>query len=144
ARCTYEWQAPGEGVYEVLAQIRREDGSTVPLGADTNSPHGGIDTQFVVGNPDSEAMTAWTDAPFALERGERTLERDLAVAGDPQIWFENSAHKVFPKDQVQSGASVDPSYRMRLARRERESFQIVLRPEADSNLRPTSHAPFAA
>ncbi len=134
ARCTYEWEAPGTGVYEFLAQIRHDNGSSVPLGKDTASPHGGIDTQFVVGNPTSQAMEAWTNAPFALDRGSRTLQRELAVAGNPQIWFESSVHKVFPEDRVASGASVNPAYRLRLARRERESFQVVLRPGENTDI----------
>ena len=142
-RCTYTWTAPADGAYDFLAQIRQL-GRPLLLGQDTASPHGGIDTQFVVGTPgtlecppgglDCVPFPAWTDAPFLLERGPRTLRRDLAAAGPVSLWFESPLEKVFQEDRIEPGGRVNPVYRMALARNERESFQVVLRPPVDNPL----------
>ena len=126
-RCTYPWSAPSDGVYEFMAQLRRR-GQPVLLGADTASPHGGIDTQFLVGKAGTHTFEAWSDAPYALERGVRTLKRSLAAAGDIPIWFESPLEKIFPSDQVQGSGPIDPTVEVLLAGNEYESFQLVLRP----------------
>lgn len=133
ARCTYEWEAPGPGPYEFLGQLR-QDGEVFPLGKDTSSPHGGIDTQFVVGRPDDTPFEAWTDAPYMLQRGPRTLERHIAHEGAADIWFESPLEKVFKEDAVRAAGEPDPVHRIALARNERESFQLVIRPEEGPGL----------
>lgn len=130
ARCTYDWQAPGEGTYEFMAQLIRDDKS-IALGEDTGSPHGGIDTQFVVGNPKVRAMESWTDAPHLLDRGPRQLKRTLAASGETAIWFASSLEKVFREDVVTEDGPVNPLWKLSLARNESESFQVCLRPPAD-------------
>ncbi len=132
-RCTYDWEAPGPGVYEFFAQLQR-GGEPFALGSQTGSPHGGIDTQFTVGRPTERTMAAWTDAPFALERGPRTLDRTLAHRSSAQIWFEPGTHKVFPEDTVRPRQGTDPVKTIALAGNERESFQIVIRPEGDTGI----------
>ncbi len=133
-RCTYEWQAPGNGSYELLARVTR-DGEPVALGADTGSPHGGIDTQFVVGDVAADDFEPWTDAPFALERGSRTLPRQFAVPGDTAIWFESSLEKIFPEDVPQRTGDYKAIANLSLAANESESFQVVLRPPDRTDLR---------
>lgn len=125
-RCTYLWTPAADGAYEFLAQLRRA-GAPVLLGNDTASPHGGIDTQFVVGKPKDRAFEAWTDAPYALERGARKLRRTLAARSDVAIWAEPSLEKVFPDDQVEPVGQIEPTVGVSLARNEYESFQLVLR-----------------
>jgi hypothetical protein len=124
-RATYDWEPPGPGRYEFLAQIMK-DGRALPLGADTGTPHGGIDTQFTVGNAPTRGMEAWTDAPYALDKGSRTLDRQLVANGDLQIWCENALEKIFPEDQVRGGGT-DRNWRLVMARNERESFQVAFR-----------------
>jgi hypothetical protein len=132
-RATYAWEAPGDGVYDFLAEIQY-GGEQVPFGKDTHSPHGGIDTQFVVGSRGAQAMEAWTDAPHALDRRGRTLERAL-LASDPPLWQESPMNKLFRDDAIKAKGTA-AELRVALARNERESFQIALRPKvALRNLR---------
>lgn len=130
ARCTYEWQAPGEGTYEFMAQLIRDD-KPITLGEDTGSPHGGIDTQFVVGSSKARAMESWTDAPHLLDRGPRQLKRTLAASGETSIWFTSSLEKVFREDSVTADGPVNPVHKLSLARNESESFQVCLQQPAD-------------
>lgn len=134
-RCTYDWEAPAPGAYDFLAQLQQGD-KPLPLGGETASPHGGIDTKFFAGSPADADLPAWTDAPFLLDRGQRTLSRALASGGgDTAIWFEPSLEKVFPNDAVTPKGAVDPNVRIAAARNESESFQIVLRPREGAALR---------
>ena len=126
-RCTYEWQAPSEGSYEFLARL--SDGTQAyDLGKGLNAPHGGIDTQFTVGDRAPAPLEAWTEAPHALDRAPRTLERTMAVAGDTAIWFESPLQKVFPDDKPVPMGSPRPAARISLARNEHEPLQLVVRP----------------
>jgi len=127
-RCTYEWESPGDGAYDFLAKLT-VDGKDFLLGTDTGSPHGGIDTQFVTGEPAAVEFAAWTDAPFALDRGKRPLRRTLAATGAAKVWFENSLEKVFPEDDPEPSGQTQPLARIALAKNESESLQIVFRPE---------------
>ena len=141
ARCTYAWMPPGPGKYEFLAQLSHR-GEPVALGADTGSPHGGIDTQFVVGDPEDTTFAPWTNAPYALERGSRVLERTLAAAGEIQVWFEPGTHKVFPEDRPEPAGDIDPAVHIALAGNEYEAFQIAVRPPEGrdlDNLRLVAH-----
>lgn len=132
-RCTFDWEAPFDGSFEFLALLF--DGETpYPLGQGLAPPHEGIDTQFVVGSPDSVSFEAWTDAPHALDRGARTLRRTPAVAGDLAVWFESPLEKVFREDRIEPAGPPDPVVRIGLARNERESFQVVLRPPEGQDL----------
>ena len=126
ARCTYEWTAPANGAYDFIAELRA-GATALPLGIETGSPHGGIDTQFIAGSAAETPFAPWTDAPDALNRGARTLRRTLAAAGTLPIWFENSLEKVFHDDRVEAVGSVNPVMRIGLAGNERESFQLVFR-----------------
>ena len=136
-RARFEWAAPGDGVYDFLAQIER-DGDPLELGRDTSSPHGGIDTQFAVGEVDW-LMEPWSDGPFALRRGGRTLERTLARRlNDPDdvaIWFDSSLVKIFREDRVAPRSGIQTTAQVQLARNERESFQLVVRPPSGRRLR---------
>lgn len=133
ARCTYEWEPPGDGVYEFMAQLFQDD-VPIALGSDTGSPHGGIDTQFVVGTPKTTAMEAWTDAPYLLDRGPRTLKRTLAATGETKIWFASAVEKIFQEDTASASGPVNPIMKLALARNEFESFQVCLHPPADMML----------
>ncbi|HEO69907.1 MAG TPA: DUF4091 domain-containing protein [Candidatus Hydrogenedentes bacterium] len=133
-RCSYDWHAPEDGAYEFLAQLE-QDGRPYPLGVDTGSPHGGIDTQFIVGDGGDSTLEPWTDAPHALERQRQTLRRALAHPGAVPIWFESSLDKVFREDAVEPTGAIESKGRIALARNERESIQIVLRPPAGKDLR---------
>jgi hypothetical protein len=133
-RCSYDWEAPGDGTYELLARLTH-NGEAVALGKDTGSPHGGIDTQFTVGDVEPEDFEPWTEAPFALERGSRTLPRQMAVPGDTAIWFESSLEKVFPEDVVRHVGEYRSIANLSLAANESESFQVVLRPPDGVDLR---------
>jgi hypothetical protein len=134
SRCTWDWAPPSEGAYEFLAQILRF-GEVADLGLETGSPHGGIDTRFVVGNGGTGAMAAWTDAPHLLDRGGRVLKRSLASAGDTKIWFEPAASKIFRNDRPEAAGAVNPVHRLAMARNEYESFQVVFHPPEDAELR---------
>jgi hypothetical protein len=133
-RSTYEWTAPGDGAYDFMAQLTRGKDEPLNLGKDTAPPHGGIDTQFVVGTPRDVRMEAWTDAPFTLERGPRPLKRTPACAGSTVVWFEDSMEKIYPTDVPEPDGRTDPTVHVRLARNEHESFQVVVRPPKDSDL----------
>ncbi|HIJ64663.1 MAG TPA: hypothetical protein HPP77_01825, partial [Candidatus Hydrogenedentes bacterium] len=133
ARCTYDWAAPRDGAYEFMALLER-DGQAFPLGFDSGSPHGGIDTQFVAGGADTIVMDAWTDAPHALDRRPRTLRRALAAPGDTALWIEDPLHKVFREDVPEATGEFVPTARIALARNEYESFQLVVRPPEGRDL----------
>jgi hypothetical protein len=130
ARCTYDWAPPEKGSFEFLGQLRQQE-KTLPLGRDTASPHGGIDAQFLAGVEVAAPWPAWTDAPHTLERGPRDLKRSLAAVAPHSMWFESGLQKIFHQDRVEPEGLIDPTVRVQLARNEYESFQLVLRPEAD-------------
>lgn len=130
ARCTYEWTPPGKGAYRFVAELRK-NGKPLPLGKDLGSPSGQIDTQFTVGDGARLAMPAWTKAPHALDRGKRRLVRSLAARDPVPMWFESGLEKVFAEDEVEAGKTVEPAVHLTLARNERESFQLALRPASD-------------
>ena len=127
-RCTYAWEAPADGHYDFMAQLK-QGGLTLPLGVETGSPHGGIDTRFAVGSPKPRRMEPWSDGPHALDRGPRTLDRTPAFAGEPLVWVEPSLEKVFREDRVRAKGAPSPVARVLLARGEREAFQVCMRPE---------------
>ncbi len=134
-RCTYPWTAPGEGAYEFLARLE-VNGKPLLLGQQTGSPHGGIDAQFVVGPAAGVRFEPWTNAPYALDRGARTVKRvPAATTADTQIWFESGCEKVFREDTVQCEGTAQPVYSMSAARNEAESLQIVVRPPKGKDLR---------
>ncbi|MCX5759278.1 MAG: hypothetical protein NTU83_12370, partial [Candidatus Hydrogenedentes bacterium] len=116
-----------------MAQLKPDDKQPLNLGKDTNPPHGGIDTCFKVGKAKGR-MEPWTDAPLAINRGPRTLKRTLAFPGDTAIWTASSMEKIFREDIPESDGRFDPMVRVSLARNERESFQIVVRPSKDRDL----------
>ncbi len=136
-RCTYEWKAPANGAYEFMASVTHGKSEPAKLGQETGSPHGGIDTQFVVGPPEPGTMEAWTDAPYALDRGTRTLKRAMLCGGATRIWIESPLEKIFHKD-VPEPSGVDGTIRVALARNEFESFQLVIRPPKDTDLHSVS------
>lgn len=127
-RCTYDWEPIGDGAYDFLAKITQNE-KDIKLGADTGSPHGGIDAQFVVGAPARVAYAAWTDAPYALQRGTRPLARSLAADGPAKVWLESSLEKIFPEDDPEPSGPARSVARVALAKNESESFQIVFRPK---------------
>ena len=133
ARCIWDWQPPGDGVYEFMAQIFYGD-QVINLGQDTGSPHGGVDTFFTVGTPKPRLMEAWTDAPYMLDRGPVASKGCLAVGGDVPIWFASSLDKVFRQDTIVPEGLPDPTMRLALAGNEYESFQICLRPPVGQSL----------
>lgn len=132
-RCTWEWQPAGDAPYEFLAKLTQA-GRDLLLGRDTGSPHGGMDTQFLVGQPAQVALEPWTDAPYALEQAGRKLRRAMAVDSDTAIWFESSLEKIFPKDSVEPTGTVQSTAHLQMARNERESFQVLIRPPEGVNL----------
>ncbi|MEX2016032.1 MAG: glycoside hydrolase domain-containing protein, partial [Candidatus Hydrogenedentales bacterium] len=132
-RASFAWTAP-RGVYEFLAQFRAQK-KAYQLGRDTAPPHGGIDTAFVVGDPDGVRFEAWTDAPYALDRAPQQLVRTLAATSPATVWFESPLNKIFRDDTVEARGADDPVGSLRLARNERESLQIVLRPPDGRDLR---------
>lgn len=133
ARCSYEWKAPGNGAFEILAQVS-QNGKILKLGQETGSPHGGIDTRFTVGPASATPFRAWTDAPHALDQQSRTLPRTLAAKGPVAIWAEPSLSKVLPQDVAESNGAVDPVVRIALAQGESESFQLAIRPKEKEDL----------
>ncbi len=134
-RCTYDWTPSGDGTYELLALLK-QGGQAIELGKGFAPPHGGMDTQLTIGAPRAVAFEPWTDAPFKLERGPRVLERTLAASNNgTAFWFESSLEKIFPEDNVQSAGALEPTVQVRLARNERESFQLVIRPGESQALR---------
>lgn len=126
ARCTYEWTAPANGAYEILAQIE-QNGKPLSLGAETGSPHGGIDTRFEVGPRSRQPFRAWTDAPHALDQRPRTVESPL-ISKDPLIWSESSLRKILPQDKPDGRGPIEPAVQIALAQGEAESFQIAFHP----------------
>jgi hypothetical protein len=131
-RCTFDWTAPGDSHFDFLAELRHRGGGQFVLSAEMATPHGGIDTQFVVGKPaEPVVMHAWTDAPHVLDRGQRTLKRALAARNPAAVWVESSLEKIHPGDRVEPAPQLDNTIRVALARNERESFQIVVRPELE-------------
>jgi len=137
-RSTYDWTAPGDGAYEFMAELTLGKTERLLLGKTTAAPHGGIDTQFVVGTRKTNWMEPWTDAPLALTHGSRTLKRSLATAGETAIWIESPLEKIFRTDAVESDGRIDAEARFSLARNERESFQVILRPPKDKDLAKVS------
>jgi hypothetical protein len=128
-RCTFEWTAPGAGAYDFLAQLQDQKGNPIDLNSELAPPHGGIDTQFVVGNPKTRRqMEAWTDAPHGLDRGTRKRTAAVAKLGDADAWIENALEKVYPRDIPEPIPNAPFRVQLSMARNERESFQIVLRP----------------
>ena len=134
ARCTFDWKAPASGAYEILAQITQR-GKVVALGSETSSPHGGIDTQFIVGKPVNTRFAAWSDAPHVLDQQSRTVKRSRLSGGDVALWAETSLHKVLPQDQLARTESIDPVIEIAAAQGESESFQIALRPPRGRDLK---------
>jgi len=133
-RCSFDWKAQGDGVYEFLAQLRTSDGKPLELNSELKAPHGGIDTQFVVGTPKTRQLEAWSDAPYALERGARSLSRAVASLGKAAVWVEDSLEKVYPNDEPAAQAGASPSVRLALAQNEYESFQVVVRAPENTQL----------
>lgn len=133
ARCSYDWKAPANGAYEVMAQVS-QNGKVLMLGQETASPHGGIDTRFNVGPASATPFRAWTDGPHALDQQARTMPRTLAVSGPVTIWAEPSLRKILPQDIAKSSGPVDPVVRVALAQGESESFQLAIRPKEKSDL----------
>ncbi len=134
-RCTYPWDAPADGAYDFLARIYL-DGKPFPLGADTGSPHGGIDTRFDVGSPSGRPMEAWTDAPYLLERKPATRTARLAFSGQHEVWIVPPVEKIFAEDTFTPDGPANPSITLRLARGEAEGFQLCLRPMTRDWIRP--------
>ena len=135
ARVRYEWEAPHDGDFDFLARFTN-DGQPRMLGEDTRSPHGGIDTRFRAGGGPAQDLEAWTTAPYSLNRGERTLRRDLAVSnGGMAVWFEPALSKIYPEDKVVGTGERGDRVRVRMARNESQSFQVVMRPPEDEPLR---------
>jgi len=127
-RATYDWEAPGDGNYDFLAQLRLGE-DVIDVGIETGSPHGGIDTQFTVGTPRRQALEAWNDAPYALDSGGRMHRRDLAAQHEgTRFWFESPLVKLFPHDEVSGTGTVAATGRVELARGERESLQLAMLP----------------
>lgn len=135
-RCTYEWTAPTDGAYDFLAQLL-VDGKPYALGKDTGSPHGGIDLQFVAGSGRKRPMEAWSDAPYALDRGPRKLERPLLHDGEAVVWHESSMEKIGREDYPVATNARERAVRIQLAKNEAESFQIVVRPKDTGHSRVT-------
>jgi hypothetical protein len=125
-RATFDWSPPSDGTYEFLAQLQLS-GKEAALGKDTASPHGGIDTQFVVGKADKVKFEPWTSAPFALDQQPRALERTLLADGPVRIWREPSMNKVQQGDVPDPQGTPNPEVSLRLAKGEAESFQIAFR-----------------
>ncbi|HOZ48184.1 MAG TPA: DUF4091 domain-containing protein [Candidatus Hydrogenedentes bacterium] len=129
-RIRYDWEPPGDGVYALRAELT-QDGARVALGGDTASPHGGIDTQFVVGSARDLDCAPWTEARHALERHGRVLRRPVVPMPGLDLWFESPLFKVFPEDRVEAISPAVSTARIALARHEHESLQVVLCPDRD-------------
>ena len=140
ARCTFDWTAPASGSYELLAQITH-NGKVVSLGSETSSPHGGIDTQFVVGKPGKRSFAAWTDAPHALDQRPRTAKRPRLSGGAVDLWADTALHKILPQDTLAATEKIDPVIRIAAAKGEAESFQVAIRPPAGQDLRGVTVVP---
>ena len=133
-RCTYEWTAPKDGIYRIVGRLS-SGGQAFPLSSDLNVPMSGIDAVFAVGQDGAPMLDSWTDAPWRLERGRVTLERQLAVEGDFPIWFESPMHKVSQHDVPEASGPPKTTQRIRLAGGEGESFQVVLRTPSTRGVR---------
>jgi len=129
-RCSYEWTAPGDGIYRISGRLT-SGGRAFPLSSDLNVPTGDIDAPFAVGRTGALMLDSWTEAPWTLERGLRTVERRLAVEGDFPVWFESPLHKVSQHDVPQAAGPPKTTKRLRLAQGEGESFQVALRTPRD-------------
>ena len=77
----------------------------------------------------SATFPAWTQAPNTLSRTGRILERTAATLATPRYGLNRHWKKIFREDRMQASGSVNPVHRIYLARNERESFQLVLRPQ---------------
>jgi len=126
-RASWDWPAPADGVYTFTARLQ-QDGRDLPLGKETGSPSGAIDTQFIVGRPARRGMPAWTEAPHLLDHGGRKLDRTMAHTGAAAIWIDSPLFKVFREDTPTPKGPTDPTARLSLAANEHESFQVVIRP----------------
>ena len=133
ARCTYEWTAPANGAYEILAKLEQR-GKALQLGQETGSPHGGIDTRFEVGPASGTPFQAWTDAPHTLDQQPRVVDRPLIAGGPVPVWSETSLRKILPQDRVNPKGQREPVVRLGVAQGEAESFQIALRPPAGKDV----------
>ena len=136
-RSSFEWTPPDEGAYAFHGRLQQGQ-APMSVGQNTGSPHESIETQFVVGNPKDTSMPAWTDTIFALDRRSHTFERTMLTAGNTAIWRESSLEKVFQEDAAKPSGRVDSRIVVSLARNEWESFQIVIRPPKDDDLRQVS------
>ena len=131
-RCSYEWTAPADGPYDLIA-LFETGGASLDIGEGLKAPHGAMDTQFCVGKASAWAMEAWTRAPHALDRQPRTLKRAMAAGGDTAVWVEPALNKIFRDDRPVPTGTLDAVARVSLARNERESVQVVLRPPEGRN-----------
>ncbi len=138
-RCTFPWTAPGDGAYALLAKLDA-GGKPFSLGGETGSPHGGIDTQFVVGKPGRAPLEAWTNAPDILNRGARILRRATLQANGTDLWFESSVEKIFREDRPEPTGDAMSGITLDMARNESESFQLVVHPPKGKTLRDVNVA----
>ncbi len=133
-RCTYDWRAPIDAIYELLAQVSRQQ-KPVTLGKDTASPHGGIDTAFSTTDGATAPLEPWTDAPHRLDHGGRQRKRTpLLTSSNLHLWADSSLTKVFREDVLDPVGNPSSTITMSLARNERESCQIVIRAAGDEPL----------
>lgn len=126
-RATFDWAPPGDGNYNLIAKVK-QNGKDYMLGAETGSPNGAIDTQVSVGTPRAHKMPPWTHAPLDLEHQGRSLERAPLAANGVEAWVESPLFKVYREDRLAPKGKADNTISLALARNERESTQIVLRP----------------
>jgi len=132
-RCTFEWTAPADGVYEFLGKLQ-QGGQPFELNEKLSTPHGGIDTQFTVGDSPTARFEPWTDTPYRLQRQPRALNRAMASEQPVAIWIESALEKIAPEDFAIPNGDTERTVRIALARNEHDSFQIVLRPEPGQTL----------
>lgn len=125
-RASFDWSPPGDGAYEFLAELR-QGGKPATLARDTGSPHGGVDTQFVVGKATDTKLEPWTAAPFALEQQPRVLERVMLVDDKMRVWKESPLHKLLQSDVPDPQGAARPEVAISLAKGEAESFQLAFR-----------------
>jgi hypothetical protein len=141
-RCTYEWTAPSEGVYEFLGKLQ-QSGQPFELNEKLSTPHGGIDTQFIVGDVPPARLEPWTDTPYRLQRQPRSLNRAMISEQPVPIWIESALEKIAPEDFAIPTGVTERTVRIAIARNERGSFQIVIRPESGQSLDGVSLRPGA-
>lgn len=132
-RATFDWQAPGDGEYNLVAAIK-QNGKDYVLGAETGSPNGAIDTQVRVGKVSAPHMPAWTSAPTALELKGRALERPLLASGKVTAWAESPMFKVYRNDTATAKGANTSTIGIALAQNEHEARQIVIHPERGNSL----------